>query len=792
MRKLLLLTLAVMVVILPAQAQTDYQLREPTAEDYVRFAAEGLTRCRWDPGESPARMPWSICAYLLPLIEENYADTLSDMPYELLRGAYDTLQPGIDWNAPGRPDLWHEALIQAWLRDNAVDLDRETALTFDDLRIQVEPRDFNADGMNEYVLDIYSPTFASLMVFARADAGTYTLVPGWFPYQLGDVPYWDQRASSLREIAFDDFNADGLPEWFLVYDGASYRGQYLGDMQLLAWRDGELRSLDDNAISYIPHFNTNAAELSDDSVQDGFIFTNLDDDPALEMQRIEITYDNWLCSESDIQVFDWNVEADRYVRTSFTMHQSDTANCVINDAEQALYDHRYSTAAHLYEYAITLPSEEYHYDDSAGFDTEMRQFIQLRLVQSYLLSQQYEPANNLLNTLTIEDMESEMNRNMLDVLNEQRNGIPEVVCTAVFNLFERAARDSFNYSIFQEKIGTRLTLGIPWDFHGDFLGAGNPVDPAFAGCNVPGLVEGHLQRDLYDYETNAPVEQLMSYGFLVHDYIKADFNGDGEGDWLIWHEANIPALLLMAQGVNNPLLQSYVPSLERPNEYVSWETVELPDTAGTAVVLFRSSAGFPSYYGGYRCDDGVDVLGAITFWQYAEDDTIPIYSTWCADRPTADDLFGVEAGEPVFYGRSDNQPQIYVWDTDVRRYVLPIAQATTQSIETTSVVGTAPATEEWSNEELYGLLGDGILDYYMRLSGQVGDAETIDTAIAILDAEINAPYVDNPFPLLFWKSRLLAQAGRSDELLAEYIVMYKTGPDLWSKFAELHLEPVAP
>ncbi|MBZ0310371.1 MAG: hypothetical protein K8I82_30195 [Anaerolineae bacterium] len=60
---------------------------------------------------------------------------------------------------------------------------------------------------------------------------------------------------------------------------------------------------------------------------------------------------------------------------------------------------------------------------------------------------------------------------------------------------------------------------------------------------------------------------------------------------------------------------------------------------------------------------------------------------------------------------------------------------------------------------------------------------------AILDAEINAPYMTNPFHLQYWKALILQAANRPDEALAEYVTIYEAAPEsAWGMLAALHIE----
>lgn len=775
MAKFFLTVLLLLFAVAPASAQETHRLREPDTTELLRFAAENVS-CYWDSQWEPRSVSaWNLCGYLIDNLEQNYhTDELASLPYDVLVAAYDALEPGTEWSSPGRADLWHEALITAWLRDtNDGELEQTTEFTLGQMTINVNSRDFNADGIDEYFLEVKSRSFTGFFVFSRKSDNTYERIPVWLPYHDPNAPYFLEPANRLHEIAFEDFNADGLPEWVVAYDGASYSGTYLGSMFILGWRDGVLELL--AAPDEVPGFTARPVDLTDTDLPEGFIFENLDDDPALELRRIEITRDNWRCQQTDFTLLDWDQAAGWYIESEHNLERSATANCVIMDAENALFALNYTAAQYLYEYALTLPLEHSNYEDAAQFDAEMRQFMQLRLAQTLLLSGDYAAANALLDEIEMQEMASEMLRKMRDVLTAHRSEPPQQLCTALYNLFEEAARYSYYVYNFQEHIGTQLFIGRPeWS---------DAASPAFAGCNIPQIIDPFLARDFY-IDRAAPDQQLGRIGVPVVDMLQADFDGDGDLDWLAWYEANVDAVLLMNPGDGERLTVPTRVDIERPGEFVSAETFHLPSDAGTAIILYRAAEGLPRYFGGYTCGEGVAVLGLLELWQYLDDELRRVESgAWCADRPSVRELVATVDGEDAFYMRGrQGEPVAYIWDAELTRY---ISSAPDQYSPYPHV--TPQPTP--SNEALYH--DETLTSYFTRLDQQVWEAPNLDTQLAIIDAELDAPYMDEPYALLFWKATLLKTAGRDREALTEYVTLANLAPDLWwGKLAALYFEPV--
>jgi len=120
--------------------------------------------------------------------------------------------------------------------------------------------------------------------------------------------------------------------------------------------------------------------------------------------------------------------------------------------------------------------------------------------------------------------------------------------------------------------------------------------------------------------------------------------------------------------------------------------------------------------------------------------------------------------------------------------MLPAEGATVESgVFATPIPESTPTNEEW-----YALRGDGGYDdYHFSLEDQLDVASNLDEKITILDAEINAPYMEYPLSLQFWKAEILRDAGRNHKALAEYVAIYEAAPEsAWGMLAALHIEPM--
>lgn len=125
----------------------------------------------------------NLCYHLVRKIELEYRDQLADAPYDLVKDAYDILVRGSLDVSIGYPPLWLKAVVLGWLNANAIDLATISELNYENLNIFVHTRDFNADGKNEYFLEISDGNSVMLYLVVQSDAdGGYALIETPLPY----------------------------------------------------------------------------------------------------------------------------------------------------------------------------------------------------------------------------------------------------------------------------------------------------------------------------------------------------------------------------------------------------------------------------------------------------------------------------------------------------------------------------------------------------------------------------------------------------------------------------------
>jgi hypothetical protein len=149
MRKIVVLALFLMTMVVSAQGDGAYQLREPSVEEYL--------------AAFPAFNELDVNDAYLTLALYNtlfwrYPD-FREVRFDLLSNA--SLMFRDDYSFPvtifsdGLTQAgWNEWLINAWLRENPTAFDNADEIHFGDFTIAITRADLSGDGDNELLLDI--------------------------------------------------------------------------------------------------------------------------------------------------------------------------------------------------------------------------------------------------------------------------------------------------------------------------------------------------------------------------------------------------------------------------------------------------------------------------------------------------------------------------------------------------------------------------------------------------------------------------------------------------------------
>ncbi len=372
--------------------------------------------------------------------------------------------------------LWNEWILLNWIEENGIDLDAVNDFTTDNLEdpytVRVEARDFNADGVHEWLLDVQSSTYSQLMVLI-GDDNHYQLVRTPLPYFALGFPYTLMGSGFMQELLFEDLNGDGIPEWVLAVGGYGANHMNLGNLLVLQWHDGAFR-----AGLYIDYASPAGGGMQLFPSGVSVHFEDTDGNGSREIIVRQEQGDNWGCTWTLERVFGWN--GAMYSLTRDTRAFDLVSGCEVRAAEEAMWRRDYESAVEHYERAYTLPPvAEWWWLDA--FDTEQARYTAARAAIAYTLIGQHEAAESLVDSVPPRNEDALTLAAFIQAVRETL-GDPDAMCQAAYNVFD-----------FNCVSGTDSCLGSPF---GIIVGAtaenigyypSHPAyhapEPEFAGCN---------------------------------------------------------------------------------------------------------------------------------------------------------------------------------------------------------------------------------------------------------------------------------------------------------------------
>lgn len=366
-------------------------------------------------------------------------------------------------------EYWRGQLLILWLNENEVNLSDE-ALTLNtniswgyaEETIIVTPRDFNADGQNDFVLHLADGNY---IVLGR-EASTYYLISTPLVWSDVNSVYWEYTSGYYIEQNFGDITGDSIPEWQLLYTGVGGNGENHGELFILGWQNGELIQLVDQRLGFVGH------QYCDDVCGTTWVFSNTDQDQALEITYGRVSDNDWGCPSRSL-LFDWN--GTMYVSRELPF--TPTMLCYMLDAERAMWDHRYLDAIDLYEQALAMRA--------TSEMVEHAQYGMIRLAIAYALVGREADAGDLLAQLQQEQPVSDMIRTLLNAMLETYSQTPSAIplCTAAYGVF-------YEMYIADQEFDTAVLVGME-EYPGPNIGGGRydyPPAPERAGCDLPALL----------------------------------------------------------------------------------------------------------------------------------------------------------------------------------------------------------------------------------------------------------------------------------------------------------------
>lgn len=367
--------------------------------------------------------------------------TARQSPIENIGKLFDVLKIELSGTPPvsyPRIDLeeWIAGIVNAWLAENLIDLDSIKELRFDDFQATIEQRDFNNDGVHEWLLDLTKGAdgsyfeYRNWLVIAHEGKGYRAIpVPIWPGYH-GDWDFPSAYSRQPYEIEFKDITADGIPEWFIgreVSPWGNIPGQSY-DESMLTWQDGRIINL----VSSPDHIAT----------------ANLDDDPAFEIFSDHETYDSWGCYTNLKSVFDWNGRSFDELGKPII----ERTHCEAHDAEEAMWRGDFRSAVQNYEAFLEFHKQDYidyiNCLDSGQIECNPYEGINILQIYKYFLSRRVIVYAILGDQKHVESSLAEL-RKILDTeypdkfgqaIAALNNSSPAEICKAAYEFF--AAKDT--------------------------------------------------------------------------------------------------------------------------------------------------------------------------------------------------------------------------------------------------------------------------------------------------------------------------------------------------------------
>jgi tetratricopeptide (TPR) repeat protein len=807
MRKIVFVGLLLLTIVVSVQAvDGEYHLRVPSATEYIERVTE-IAQQQDPQNEWPTR---NLYSGLTDAVFRRFPD-LDQVDYQQILAAYDAMGIGRDgyfW----RRGQWVEAIFAAWLRQTQPDFSSSNELTFEDFRIGILPYDFDADGQDEYVLDIikgeptdrydcrYQAEYVNYLAVQLTNTG----------YQLIKTPlYWNGYGTDAVsnfgeggqvEYNFEDINADGLPEWLVLIGGETFGGpgmgyENTGRLYILGWRDGRLIDLamlgDGRRYPYsVTAYGEDSFGCDNAVPRDvTWEFSNIDDDGAQEILQHQLYQDNWQCIVRTTKVIDWDATQERYVQIDERRDfPEDSQNCARRQAEEAMWDGNYEEALEHYERALVLspyidPDEnnlevdEYYREQARNRRITYDQYHLARMALAYQLTGQPEKARAILESLREQEFSYEPVQYFVQALIAAPD-TPFGACLAAYTTFAQHFRSSSHITYF---LG--VTRERDYDTYVDY-------SPARVGCDALPMLETELQTRTFAAD-RLPEEHLNNLGMDVRKAIQADLNGDGQDEWLVWPESPMnPFFFVVDETGDYAVSTPAVDPFDHADDIRLWR---LPDDVGTAIAYLTSP--YANYFqepwdcaydpicgmggGGYTClPNGERILtlwrmDGLTLTQNGFNVCGIDFATLFPDGEGSTVIDGGEIipDEGVSYASYDLLR--YEWDSSSRNFVK----------FTTGVEPTPFPTPIPTPEPKYRYVDEALA---------AGDYPAALTMLDEAAARNRDYYRENPDALYayqYQRAFILEALNRLDEALTEYIAIYEAAPDsAWGMLAGLHFE----
>lgn len=775
----------IFLIAVSGQAQDEpdsFRLRIPTSTEYLEALPETLETWREEmPPEYGKVSALPVFGALWDDAEKRYEDILIGQPFDVLNNALSevlTSPPNSHYRFNVGSE-WTMLLLEAWLRENPVDLSLMDKLEFPRFSFTFEAVDFDGDGSDEFAgkFSSYSSGYLALQRDGTRPEG-YRIA---YQYHQG-IQSSEAYNVYFQPLQFEDITGDGQPEWFFA-DETNYSGVWYscGSLIILSW-------VGDTLVNIAPEDATGWCEVS--YLESALEKVNLDDDAAMELRVVRRDQDNWQCDRQTTAILDW--DGTSYQLISSEQIMADTLGCAMRQSEPLLWAGAWSEAIPLLEHGLSVGQgelESYQLEIVA----EIEQYAQLRLTLAYSMSGRDGDAAALIDILQDETPASVLTGELIDVMAAESDAVSR--CIALYNVLNRYERSYFS----SLRDFSHILMGRIEYFSG--MAEDSPPQADKAGCDAPTLIDDLLELP---FSTGgSPIEQLEERGLTVDESIRADLNGDGQDEWLVWLEARVSPLLFV---VHEETYLISRPNVRRPSDYaiIEPQTMELDGERLLIDWIYISRAEDQNFRMAYfydmstsRCVNPLAetqinfAWGNVRLWRLRAGALEQIVEAPLCEPGEIADLFSPDGSE--FYAwalvRRGAYPAedyydtgTYQWDDQQRDYLpppLPESDTTSsaQPLEPISM------TDAYVFEAILAAREQFIADDY------AGALVTLEDALERHDPVVAQPMLD---AARFWRALVLEHLGREDEALETYVTLVREAAGTtWGQLAAMHIEPVS-
>jgi len=800
----LLLLLTISVSAQDGLAEKSFSLRQPSAEEYVSAIPEIFNRASV---EDNYFLSQSIFTLLFQEARIEYRKELQTINVNDLYNVFKLLFEGSFFQS--NRQLWMQAILLTWLEQNPTGLDSLDSFSFEDVHVQVTPRDFNNDGQNEYLLDLQSDLYSQLIVMKSTDSG-YEIVDSPLPWYGCCFMYYSPLSGFMEEQYFGDLNNDGLPEWVLAEGGIGGGHMNHGTLFVLQWQDEKIIDISANADDWwdvdVMTYRSEGgggSPLFPWGVE--VSFDDIDANNTIDIVIQQEFNDSWDCISYDTRIFSWDVKIGRYYLSSHSRDFEDSAECNLRQAQDKMWDKDYLGAIPLFERSVELYEQMEFLDEISEYDIQKASaqevYSRVRLALAYIMTDDMTSAKTIVPDIVepLEDFQIIISFAETAKQTLQSNPDKVTFCISLYDVFAEF------YQNWQANPYWGATDDVPSPWGGAPNSQAPALNPANAGCDAMSYVEDALWK--MPSTTLQPINYLEQMNLPVSTYFHSDLNADSVDEWLIWLNMvdSDPILFLSSpQGYQT----SYVNNayLRQPDLYTNWFEWQLPDNKAVWVTLYfddehtfdelirdfiSSGGGGPfAFCINQDGDFNLDLMaGDITLFQLTETNELDnIFTASICESVMLNDIFpdGTTSTELIAWKQSSERntnshypivPVIYIWNEEAGTYIYEelVVQSTVIPQENDELeevhldsVSVLKAVDDNEFEAVIDLVND-----YLGNVSNISDFSNNITRTAY-----------------YYRAFAYEQLGQYNEALADYVTLYTEAPDTaWGMLAGLHIEP---